>query len=57
MKGCTIILAKVGALILGIIASILFIHDNELSRVNPTNFSLSTVVNFLSVYIISNLLK
>ena len=55
-KGCTTIIAKVTVLNLGIIVSICFFHDSELSRVTPTNFTLSTIVNFLSLYIISKLL-
>jgi hypothetical protein len=56
-KGCTILIAKVAALSLGTMASICFFHDSELSRVKPRNFILSTVVRFLSLYIMSRVLK
>ena len=55
-RGCTILIAKVAALNLGTMASICFFHDSELSRVKPRNFIPSTVVSFLSLYIMSNLL-
>jgi hypothetical protein len=55
--GCTTLIAKVAALSLGMIASTCFFHDSELSRVSPRNFILSTVVTFLSLYIMSKLLR
>ena len=50
-------IAKVAALNLCTIASIYVFHESELSRVKPRNFMLSTVVSFLSLYVMSKLLK
>jgi len=43
----------VAALNLGTMASVCFFYDSELSRFKPRNFILSTVVSFLSLYIMS----
>jgi len=47
----------VAALNLCTMAWICFYHDSELSRVKPRNFILSTVVSFLSLCIMSKVLK